>query len=46
MLTKMSKGYQITIPAEIRKKFDESLSELRKIGWFSSAVIDKIMMEG
>ena len=31
---------------EIRKKFDESLSELRKIGWFSSAVIDKIMMEG
>ena len=22
MLTKMSKGYQITIPAEIRKKFD------------------------
>lgn len=29
-----------------RKKFEESLSELRKIGWFSDVVIDKVKMEG
>jgi len=27
-------------------KFDESLAELRKIGWFSDAAIDKTLMEG
>ena len=29
-----------------REKFEESLDELRKIGWFSNSVIDKIFMEG
>mgnify|MGYP001559168069 CR=1 FL=1 len=29
-----------------REKFEESLSELRRIGWFSDTVIDKIKMEG
>jgi len=29
-----------------KEKFDESLAELRKIGWFSSQIIDKIQMEG
>ncbi|MEM5802279.1 MAG: hypothetical protein QXQ18_02765 [Candidatus Aenigmatarchaeota archaeon] len=29
-----------------KEKFEESLRELRKIGWFSDAVIDKILMEG
>lgn len=29
-----------------KEKFMESLIELRKIGWFSNAVIDKILMEG
>lgn len=29
-----------------KEKFEESLSELRKIGWFNNAVIDKIMLEG
>lgn len=29
-----------------REKFEESLNELRKIGWFSNAVIDKLIMEG
>ena len=29
-----------------KEKFDESLAELRKIGWFSNAVIDKVKMEG
>ncbi len=28
------------------EKFEEGLSELRKIGWFSDAVIDKALMEG
>lgn len=28
-----------------REKFEVSLDELRKIGWFSNAVIDKILME-
>jgi len=28
-----------------REKFTESLAELRKIGWFSNAVIDKILLE-
>jgi len=27
-------------------KFEESLAELRKIGWFSDVVIDKTLMEG
>jgi predicted nucleic acid-binding protein len=27
-------------------KFKESLEELRKIGWFSNAVIDKVLLEG
>ncbi len=29
-----------------REKFEKSLSELRNIGWFSNAVIDKMLMEG
>lgn len=29
-----------------RKKLEESISELRKIGWFSSAVLDKVLLEG
>ncbi len=29
-----------------KEKFAESLEELRKIGWFSSSVIDKLLMEG
>lgn len=29
-----------------KEKFEESLRELRKIGWFSNAVIDRIMSEG
>lgn len=29
-----------------KDKFRNSLEELRKIGWFSNAVIDKILMEG
>ena len=29
-----------------KEKFEESLSELRKIGWFSNSIIDKIFMEG
>ena len=28
------------------EKFKESMAELRKIGWFSDAVIDKVLMEG
>lgn len=28
-----------------KNKFGESLAELRKIGWFSNAVIDKILLE-
>lgn len=28
-----------------REKFEESISELRKIGWFSNAVLDKISAE-
>ena len=28
-----------------KKKFEESLSTLREIGWFSNTVIDKILME-
>ena len=28
-----------------KNKFNDSLSELRKIGWFSNAIIDKILME-
>lgn len=28
-----------------KEKFEESISELRKIGWFSDAIIDKILME-
>ncbi len=27
-------------------KFEESLAELRKIGWFSDVVIDKTLIEG
>lgn len=27
-------------------KFEDGLAESRKIGWFSEAVIDKILMEG
>jgi predicted nucleic acid-binding protein len=29
-----------------KEEFEESLAELKKIGWFSNAVIDKILMEG
>jgi len=29
-----------------KKKFRESISQLRKIGWFSNAVLDKVLMEG
>jgi len=29
-----------------KEKFNESLAELRKIGWFSDTVIDKVKMEG
>ncbi|MDP4039155.1 MAG: hypothetical protein Q8P57_01065 [Candidatus Pacearchaeota archaeon] len=29
-----------------KNKFKDSLEELRKIGWFSSAVIDKVLIEG
>jgi predicted nucleic acid-binding protein len=29
-----------------KEKFEETLAELRKIGWFSDAVIDKVLMEG
>ncbi len=29
-----------------KEKFIEGLSELRKIGWFSDAIIDKVTMEG
>ena len=29
-----------------REKFIDSLEELRKIGWFSNAIIDKILIEG
>lgn len=29
-----------------KKKFKSSLDKLRKIGWFSNAVIDKIRLEG
>lgn len=28
------------------QKFEDSISELRKIGWFGSAVLDKVLMEG
>jgi predicted nucleic acid-binding protein len=28
-----------------KSKFDESISELRKIGWFSNIVLDKLLME-
>lgn len=28
-----------------KKKFVDSLSELRKIGWFSNAIIDKLLLE-
>lgn len=32
---------------KIRKeKFKEAVDELRKIGWFSSALLDKVLMEG
>jgi len=29
-----------------KEKFENSLNELRKIGWFSNAVIDKVLLEG
>ena len=29
-----------------KEKFNESVSKLREMGWFSSAVIDKVLMEG
>lgn len=29
-----------------KERFEESLRELRKIGWFSDAVLDKILVEG
>lgn len=29
-----------------KEKFKESISQLRKIGWFSNAVLDKVLMEG
>lgn len=29
-----------------KDKFEDSLNELRKIGWFNNSVIDKILMEG
>lgn len=29
-----------------KEKFEETLAELKKIGWFSDAVIDKVLMEG
>ena len=29
-----------------KEKFLESITKLRKIGWFSNAIIDKILMEG
>lgn len=29
-----------------KEKFKESVSELRKVGWFSDAVLDKALMEG
>lgn len=38
------KLYQEKIVGEA--KFEEGLAELRKIGWFSDAVMDKISMEG
>lgn len=28
------------------EKFKESISQLRKIGWFSNTVLDKVLMEG
>ncbi len=28
-----------------KEKFKESISQLRKIGWFSNAVLDKVLME-
>ena len=28
-----------------KKKFENSLSELRKVGWFSNAIIDRLLME-
>jgi predicted nucleic acid-binding protein len=32
---------------EIQKsKFEQSISELRKIGWFSNAILDTVLMEG
>ena len=29
-----------------KEKFKESITELKRIGWFSNAVLDKILMEG
>ena len=29
-----------------KQKFNESISKLREIGWFSNAVLDKVLMEG
>ena len=28
-----------------KKKFETSLSELRKVGWFSNAIIDRLLLE-
>ncbi len=29
-----------------KEKFKESISQLREIGWFSNAILDKVLMEG
>ena len=29
-----------------KEKFKESISELRKVGWFSEALLDRVLMEG
>lgn len=41
ILLKLMKNNRIN-----KEKFEESISELRKIGWFSEAVLDKVLMEG
>jgi len=29
-----------------KEKFIDSITKLKKIGWFSNAIIDKVLMEG
>lgn len=40
IITKLYKEHKIN-----KEKFQESMRELKKIGWFSNAIIDKMMME-